>query len=578
MTAPQRQRAAFWSSSLFLCSICGFAALWQAAGPWSGPRAIAQEAGPTKRAILVGINAYNHPKLGALKFAENDAREMGDVLTAQGYMVEVLTGAKATKAGVEGVLKRVIDECKKGDTVLVGLAGHGLQFLGQADCFYVPVDGKPFKDETVSLVSLNGVYEQLDKSFAGIKVLLVDACRDDPSTTRGIDADTAPRPPQGVAALFSCKAGERAFEHKDLQHGVFFHFVLEGLKGKAKDEDGEVTFAGLTAYVSKNVSRTVPKLIAGGAEQSPTLQAKYSREPILAKIDLKPVPPPKPTGLTPTPMPTTVPTVPVANTIPEGEKAGEERVFSDLKIKMNWCPPGTFTMGSPKSEGGHYDDEDQVSVTLSRGFWLGQTEVTQGLWESVMGFTPWNGKDFVKEGASYPATWVSHEDAAEFCGKLTERERKAAGLPSGTVYRLPTEAEWEYACRAGTQARYSLEGNGTLSDYAWYKGNTAEIGESYAHRVGNRRPNPWGFFDMHGNVWEWCGDWYADKLAGGSDPRGPFMGSSRVFRGGSWFSKQESCRSAYRLKSIPGSRRDDLGFRVLLNPSSLKQVELKPGP
>lgn len=234
-----------------------------------------------RHALLVGVNSYSHPKLNALQFAENDAQSMATMLKGQGYTVTVLTGAAATKRAIEASLKEIVTKCEKGDTILVGLAGHGLQFLGVADSYFCPVDGRPFKDQTDSLVSLGLVYRELDQSFAGMKVLFVDACRDDPSTTRGIDADTAPKPPQGVAALFSCRAGERAFEHKDLKHGVFFHYVLEGLKGEAQDRDGEVTFASLAGYVTKNVSRNIGDLIGGGARQSPNMKADYSSEPVL---------------------------------------------------------------------------------------------------------------------------------------------------------------------------------------------------------------------------------------------------------------------------------------------------------
>src|SRR5262249_32402589 len=142
--------------------------------------------------------------------------------------------------------------------------------------FFCPSDARPFEDETDTLVSLAKVYAEMRKSFAGVKLLLVDACRDDPRAgrgSRGVNGDSAPRPPSGVGALFSCSAGQRAYEHDDLKHGVFFHFVLEGLRGEARDADGEVTFEQLAAYVKKQVSRDVPRRIRGGARQAPTLNA-----------------------------------------------------------------------------------------------------------------------------------------------------------------------------------------------------------------------------------------------------------------------------------------------------------------
>lgn len=570
-------------------------------------RAAAEET-PAKRAVLIGINTYDHSKLTALRFAEADATEMATVLKRLGYTVELVTGSKATKANVDATIKRVIDGCKKGDTVLVGLAGHGLQFRGQKDCFFVPVDGKPFENTRDSLVSLSGVYTRLDESFAGIKVLLVDACRDDPNGSRGIDADTAPRPPQGVAALFSCKAGERAFEHDRLKHGVFFHYVLQGLNGEAVDKEGDVTFASLASYVTKNVSRAVPQLISG-AKQSPNMKADYSAEPVLAKLDLKPVAPVKPTLPMPTPKPATpsptptpaVPSpVPSGSDVSEGKAAGELREFGTHKIKMVWCPPGTFTMGSPVSEAGRDPDEEQVEVTLSDGFWLGQTELTQGQWEAVMKTTPWKDKArgktstkakekekinlgfVIKEGPAFPAMLIEHggtsegeiepNSALDFCEKLTVAERTAGRLPMGWRYRLPTEAEWEYACRAGSKTAYSFgDEESRLNDYAWW-GGFNNVGnattERYAHQVGLKRANNWGLFDMHGNVWELCHDLYAHKLAPGRDPFGPAEGAYHVLRGGSWNQDATSCRSAERSVEDALLRFDQAGFRLACAPES----------
>ena len=166
-------------------------------------------------------------------------------------------------------------------------------------------------------------------------------------------------------------------------------------------------------------------------------------------------------------------------------------------------PPGKFRMGSPPEEKDREKSEDQVDVTIAKSFYLGTTEVTQGQWRTVMVTTPWKGrKGDVREGKDYPATFVSWYDAQEFCKKLGEMENAA--------YRLPTEAEWEYACRGGTTTRFSFgEDERTLGDYAWWgsfidDGNTKD--EFYAHEVGRKKPNPFGLYDMHGNVFEWCED------------------------------------------------------------------------
>ena len=204
----------------------------------------------------------------------------------------------------------------------------------------------------------------------------------------------------------------------------------------------------------------------------------------------------------------------------EGTKAGQSRKSNGLNTPLVWIPPGDFTMGSPKDEKDRSDDENQVQVTLTKGFWLGQHEVTQAEWQRVMQTTPWSGNEDVKEGDDYPATFVSWDDAMKFCEKLTEQERSAGRLPSDWQYTLPTEAQWEYACRAGTKSRFSFgDDESDLGEYAWYGKNAGDIGEKYAHRVAQKKANPWGLYDMHGNVWEWCRDVYAYELPGRRRPR-----------------------------------------------------------
>ena len=220
-------------------------------------------------------------------------------------------------------------------------------------------------------------------------------------------------------------------------------------------------------------------------------------------------------------------------------------------------PAGEFMMGSPESEVTRDDHETQHRVTLTKSFHLGRTEVTQGQWKAVMGTTPWKGKENVKEGGDYPATLVSWNDAVEFCSKLSEKE--------GVQYRLPTEAEWEFACRAETTTAYSFGNDESqLGDYTWYVKNAEDVGQECAHIVGQKTPNPWGLYDMHGNVYEWCRDWYGEYPSGSvTDPVGPSSGRGRVNRGGCWLDDAWFCRSAYRFWSTPSYRDGSLGFRVL---------------
>ena len=233
-------------------------------------------------------------------------------------------------------------------------------------------------------------------------------------------------------------------------------------------------------------------------------------------------------------------------------------VTNSIGIELIEIPAGTFTMG----EGG-----DAVAGTLTQPFWLGKTEVTQGQWQQVMGTEPWVGEDNVLTDKDCPVTYVSWDDATAFCQELTEIERKAGKLKADEEYRLATEAEWEYACRAGTTTAYSFgDDEKQLGEYAWFDGNTA--GEQYAHKVGLKQSNPWDLHDMHGNVWEWCSDWYDGPLPGGTDPVGPGEGSSRVARGGNWRYSPDICRSAGRSNGDPSARGSSLGFRVARSQSA----------
>lgn len=244
-------------------------------------------------------------------------------------------------------------------------------------------------------------------------------------------------------------------------------------------------------------------------------------------------------------------------------------VKPDAAAKMVWILPGTFTMGSPTSERNRSDDEGpQTVVTLTKGFWFGKYEVTQGEYLAVMGTNP----SFFTGDLDAPVEQVTWYKAVEYCDRLTEQERAAGRLPAGYEYRLPTEAQWEYACRAGTTTRFSfgdaLECNddcGSCSianQYMWWCENSAH----QTHRVGQKLPNAWGLYDMHGNVWEWCLDWYESSLPGGSvsDPVGPSSGSLRVQRGGSYYQGARHGRSAFRGNFWPDHRYHDLGFRAVL--------------
>ena len=266
----------------------------------------------------------------------------------------------------------------------------------------------------------------------------------------------------------------------------------------------------------------------------------------------------------------------VEKTEPVGEVFKGESVTNSIGMELIEIPVGTFTMGSPAGEKGRSSGEDQISLTLTKSFRLGKYEVTQGQYQSVMASgIPWGGVPQTKADTDCPATFVEWDEAIEFCLKLTATDRKSRKLGPNEKYRLPTTEEWEYACRAGTTTAFSFgDDESKLGEYAWFVDNAMNAGYKYVHKVGLKKPNPWGLYDMHGNVWEWCSNWFGGDLSGGADPTGPSGGSDRVIRGGSWMLNPGLCRSANRGSDDPSRRLCDLGFRVA---RSQVGKGLKPG-
>jgi formylglycine-generating enzyme required for sulfatase activity len=277
-----------------------------------------------------------------------------------------------------------------------------------------------------------------------------------------------------------------------------------------------------------------------------------------------------------------------------------------VMLEMAWIPPGSFTMGSPSSEAlRHADESPQTKITLTKGFWLGRTHVTIGQWKAVMGrdvraqllyvidddaFYDLGGKRQTKrsymnfsrakadgylanESEDLPMYFVSWDDAMEFCRRLNALEHAAGRLPAGYEYDLPTEAQWEYAARAGTTSAIYAE---PLGEIAWYDANSADgyHGKGFKvasgatggpRAVAGKRPNHWGLYDMAGNLWQWCRDWYAPYPGGEAiDPTGPASGTARVNRGGSFGSGASDERSASRAANPPAEASAYRGFRLAL--------------
>ena len=230
-------------------------------------------------------------------------------------------------------------------------------------------------------------------------------------------------------------------------------------------------------------------------------------------------------------------------------KPGKTEVIdlgNDVKLEMVLIPAGKFIMGSPESEKGRRTTETQHEVTITKPYYMGKYEVTQEQWESVMG----NNPSIRNKGAKLPVTNVSWEDCQEFIKKVN--------VKTNGGYRLPTEAEWEFACRAGTIKAYSFGNNQTRDD--------ANIGGDSIKTVGSYKPNAFGLYDLHGNVWEWCEDWSGFYPAGAvTDPKGPATGAGRVLRGGSFNGNGSRARSSSRVNYTPTVRLANNGFRLAKN-------------
>jgi formylglycine-generating enzyme required for sulfatase activity len=519
--------------------------------------------------FLVGVKDYSqNGELRDLDYPEEDVHKLAKLFANAGVpsenIVVMTQRAAASKARYtprsDLILKELdllLEELQPEDSILVGFSGHGVQFKGDSVNYFCPIDAIPDSEHKKTLVALTQVYQKLDACKARTKLLFVDACRNDPLTAtpraaRRIELEpvfSGPPPvfEGGTVALFSCSETQQAWEHKDIQSGVFFHFIHRAFAGEAdSDSDNVIDLLELESYVIKNVQKW--SRVNMGKSQIPERTGRTKGIMELFYLDRR-------------------------------SKTETLKNFTNsLGANMILIPAGVFTMGSPASDSDAKFDEKPHRVTISRPYYLGETEVTQGQWKAVMKTEPWKGEEYVREGDNYPATYISWEDATEFCRRLNAQE--------GREYRLPTEAEWEYACRAGSTARYSFGDEPTnLSEYGWFKDNADNVGEQYAHLVKQKRGNAFGLYDMHGNVLEWCSDWYeedpsavvnpfvnnAQQTWRMVDPVGPKDGSSRVIRGGSWGLVAANCRSASRHGFVPSGRGNYLGFRVALSSSGIPQ-------
>ena len=521
---------------------------------------------PRKVAFLVGVNRYDHG-FDDLKYPERDATELGKVLAAGGFEVVVLTGSaagkdRATKKNVEARLAALLDgggdadkKVRKGDVVLVAFAGHGQQHTDpktDRDApYFVPADG--FRDRPGTQVAIGPLVDDVLAPFAATNLVLIDACRDVANPNRGRGVEGADLSLKGkTAVLFSCSRGERSFESDELKHGVFTHAVLTGLRG------GAVTWSALTTHVEEELaSEAYKKYLPADLTQTPV--ATRGQLPRTVLFAAKAGPPGGETEMRPGEK------AEAFEYVIEGEKkTGKRRVLAvdlggGVSMKFVRVAAGRFTMGSPAGEKDREEDEAAHEVTLTKDFYLGMYEVTQAEYQAVVGTNPSSFK-----GDRLPVEKVSWDDATAFCAALSEK--------AGRRVELPSEAQWEYACRAGTGTPFHFGSklNGDLANCdGGYPYGTDVKGASREKTaaVGSYPANGWGLHDLHGNVWEWCRDYHGayDKV-GVRDPLQLTKQSEdrRVLRGGSWFYIARFSRAAYRVRDAPVFRGSTVGFRVCL--------------
>ena len=458
---------------------------------------------------------------------------------------------------LEKVMKAYQGEAR----AIVYYSGHGMPSEDANHAYLLPVDGDSRLAE--SGLSTELLYKQLSLMPSKGTIVLLDACfsgarRDGQmlASNRGVAIKVKEETISGNMVVFSAAQGdETAYPYEEKKHGLFTYFLLSALQ----ESGGRISLGTLSDQVTKMVSRR--SIVENDKGQTPTVRSSSTssgwRNWMFANSAAK-----RYETLASTTNAGTQKQTATANTqqlvpkdTPSNATTSDEsrKVISvgNVSFTMIRVDGGTFTMGATSEQGSDaYNWEKPVhQVTLSP-YYIEETEVTQSLWEAVMGSNPSNF-----EGAKRPVENVSWDDCQDFIRKLNQK--------TGHNFRLPTEAEWEYAARGGkkNQRYYKYSGSNNLSEVAWYKDNSG----SKTHDVKTKQANELGLYDMSGNVWEWCQDWYGSYSSSSqTNPTGPSSGSARVYRGGSWHDFAKSCRVSLRSGRTPDFRHYYLGLRLAL--------------
>ncbi len=560
----------------------------------------AQETGK-KYALLIGVEKYDPAVLRPLEFSEADVTAVGQSLERLGFAPIVMTAQNPIPARKPATAKKINDQLdgllklikSDKDTLIVVLAGHGLQYKDDPvdadeskETYFCPEDANP-KDRA-SLVPISVLSKKIAKSGAGRKLLVIDACRNEVTAkgNRALEEELeavgrrARTEQAGMYTLFSCAPKEKSWEHPDLKHGVFIGHMLKYMDGQAEKSlypRDQISITQLAAYASRETTEFVYRRL--NQEQTPELLGKGT-DWSLGRLG-----------------------------------AAAKELVNSIGMKLMLIPAGEFLMGSTAADVTRLerdfsdfkkefadDEQPQHRVKISNPFYLGKFEVTRGQFakfvsndgyktdaekdgkggwgissgtnfEQLPRFN-WRDAGWSPYNDDHPVVNVSWNDAKAFCAWLSRKD--------GKTYRLPSEAEWEYACRAGTTTRHpagddknSLVTIGNVADLSFKEKFTTftwpldvRDGWVFTAPVGRFKANAFGVHDMIGNVWEWCDDWYDEKAYSKrsgltTDPLVSSGASSRVDRGGSWLGNPRDARAALRNGYTPDLRLLDLGFRVL---------------
>lgn len=605
----------------------------------------------TKRwALVIGVDQYRDGNISPLKGAANDAGSLARALTdyagfPSDQVILLATDQpevrQPTRINILTYLSNVASAVSKDGLLLVAFAGHGIERGGQA--YLIPSDARLTDDVSLleqSAVSVEWMHRRIRAAQLAQVIVLLDACRNDPSGradapnpltdsyVRGFNFDVRNREVQAFATIYATAVGQRAYEYQEKKQGYFTWAVIEGLKGRAANERGEVTLAGLVRYVQDVVPKRIAIDLGASKQQRPFAVIEgYRADELLVTVSA----PPNVTNSADNTTSKLGATLEDAGAVeaeywemikksteatefreylkeyPQGryvqlarlklrqiEAAKSNRNNSDagvsqpsggnqpgstttdgtkaapgvgtivrnqMGMEFVYVPAGSFMMGSDRGVG----EQPMHQVSFQQGFYIGRYEVTQAQWKLVMNNNPSRFK-----GNNYPVETVSWNDAQEFIRRLNARG-------DGFIYRLPSEAEWEYAARAGAATTYfwgddanQACGYANVADQASKHNLKVKCRDEYVVTapVGSFQPNAFGLYDVTGNVWEWCEDWYQENYSGASADGSAWLNGGeqkyRVLRGGSWDEGFVGVfRPVFRFRGTPDDRNSTYGLRLI---------------